>query len=89
MKAKTGFTLRHIVGEYMLVPTGESTVTNQGYILLNGVSAFIWEQLQAPVTQEELLAAMLKKYAIDEATASADLEKLLSHFQEAGLLEDC
>ena len=87
MQAKPGFALRHVVGEYMLMPTGENADTSQECILLNSVSAFLWDKLQSPVTREELLAAMLEKYSVDEATAAADLDQLLARFNDAGMLE--
>ena len=86
MKAKDGFVLRKTVGEYMLMPTGENT---GGCMLLNRVSAFIWERLrQAPASRGELLAAVLDKYAVDEATAAADLDALLARFDQLGMLEN-
>jgi phosphopantothenoylcysteine synthetase/decarboxylase len=36
---------------------------------------------------EDLLAAMLNEYDVDEATAAADLDVLLEKFAEMGVLE--
>ena len=37
--------------------------------------------------RDDLLAAMLAEYEIDEATAAADLDALLEQFQNMGLIE--
>ena len=88
MRVKPGFILRKVVGEYLLMPAGESAAGFGGYLLLNTVSAFLWEQMQTPKTRQDLLDAVLAKYAIDEATASADLDAMLGQFRQQGLLEE-
>ena len=88
MIAKKGFVLRHVVGEYMLMPAGEDPADFSRCMLLNSVSAFVWEQLQSPRTRDGLLAALLERFSVDEATASADLDALLTQFRQMGLLED-
>ena len=88
MKAKPGFVLRNIVGEHLLMPTGDNISVFKGSVLLNEVSAFVWEKLQLPVSREDLLQAVLAEFDVDEATASADLDKLLAELNGYGLLED-
>ncbi len=88
MKAKSGFVLRHVVGEYILIPTGENIGTFNGTVLLNDVSAFLWEKLQSPICREDLLTAMLDQYQVDEATAARDLDALLEKLRSYSLIED-
>ena len=88
MKAKPGFVLRTIADEYMLMPIDENIGTYKGMVLLNRVSAFIWEQLQAPVSRDGLLSALLEKYDIDEASAAEDLDAVLAQFRQLELLDD-
>lgn len=88
MKAKSGFVLRDVVGEKILMPVGENITKFNGTVLLNTVSAFVWEKLQEPLSKEELLQAILDKFEIDEATASHDLDRLLDKFAELGILEE-
>ena len=88
MKIKPGFTLRHVVGEYMVMPTGENIKRFGGSVILNEVSAFIFEQLQKPVSREDLLTQILAEFDVDEATAAADLDALLEQFREMELLEE-
>ena len=88
MKACNDFILRNIVGEYMLVPTGERMKSFNGTMMLNELAAFVWEKLQNPMSDKELLDAVLFEYDVDEATASADLTALLERFQELGVIDD-
>ncbi len=87
MKAKPGFVLRKVVDEYLLMPTGENIAAFNGAVLLNRVSAFIWEKLQAPVSREDLLEAVLQEFETDASTAAADLDALLAKLDGYGILE--
>ena len=87
MKIKQGFVLRNVVDEFIVMPTGDNIAKFEGAVVLNEVSAFIFKQLQNPVSREDLLMALLNEYDVDEATAAADLDALLQKFSEMGLLE--
>ena len=87
MKAKTGFVLRNIAGEYMLMPVGENITSYKGAVLLNKVSAFIWEKLNDPISRDDLLTAVLDEFEVEEEVASKDLDSILQRFDELGLME--
>lgn len=88
MKAKPGFVLRNVVDEYILMPTGDNIGKFNGTILLNEVSALVWEKLQNPVSKEDLLKAVLDEFEVEKAVASADLDALLSTLRGYGVIED-
>ena len=88
MKAKPGYILRNVVDEYILMPTGENIGLFNGTVLLNEVSALVWEKLQNPVSREDLLKAILDEFEVDRATASADLDELLKTLRSYGVIED-
>ena len=87
MKIKDGFVLRNVVDEYIVMPTGENIAKFDGAVVLNEVSAFVFEQLKRPVSKEDVLAALLNEFEVDEATAKADLDVLLEQFVQMGLLD--
>lgn len=87
MKIKDGFVLRNVVDEHIVMPTGDNIAKFEGAVVLNDVSAFVFEQLQRPVGMEDLLEAVLNEFEVDEATAKADLEALIAKFEEMGLIE--
>ena len=88
MKAKPGFVLRNIVDEYILMPTGDNIGKFNGTVLLNPVSAFVWEKLQNPISKEELLKAILEEFEVEKAIASADLDALLETLKSYDVIEN-
>jgi serine protease inhibitor len=87
MKVKDGFVLRNVVDEYIVMPTGDNIAKFDGAVVLNEVSAFVFEQMKRPVSREDLLEAVLNEFEVDEATAKADLDALLEKLTEMGLIE--
>ena len=88
MKAKEGFILREVLGEFMIMPVGDNIGTYTGTVILNEVSAFVWKKLQQPISFDELVAAITAEYDIDSETASKDLQELLEQFRSYELLEE-
>lgn len=86
MKIKDGFVLRNICDEYIVVAVGRQTLDFKGLIKLNETGAFLWEQLKNERSEEELLTALCAEYAVDEATAKADIAAFLASLKEAALL---
>ena len=88
MKAREGFILRNLTGEYLLMPKGEKIKNYDSVVLMNELSAFVWGKMQNPVTQSDLLEAVLNEYDVDEKTAREDLDGLLAELKEAGVIDD-
>ena len=88
MKAKPDFVVRNIVDEFLLMPTGDNIGKFNGSILLNEVSAFVWEKLQNPITKEDLLNAILEKYEVSKNVAAKDLDNLLETLRGYDVIVD-
>jgi hypothetical protein len=88
MKAKSGFVLRDIVGEKILMPTGDNIGKFKGTVLLNDIAAFVWQKLQDSVSRDDLLRAVLDEYEVEEAVAAEDLDKFLQTLREYEVIED-
>ena len=88
MKTKEGFMLRDICGEKILVAEGQENIDFCNIISMNESSAYLWENVQDKEFDIETLVSLLTKtYEVDEATARKDSEKLLSKWQEVGIVE--
>ena len=87
MKVKDNFVLKKIAGSYVVVPVRTRAVDFAGIIKLSESGAFLWKLLEKGADREELIAAMLEEYAVDEATASADIDRFIAKLREADLLE--
>ena len=87
MKVKDNFILKKIAGSYMVVPVRTRAVDFSGIIKLSESGAFLWELLEKGCSREELIARLLEEYAVDEATAAADIDRFIAKLREADLLE--
>jgi len=87
MKIREGFVLRNVVDEFIVMPTGDNIAKFDGAVVLNEVSAFIFRQLEHPVSRDDLLQALLAEFDVDEETAKKDLDALLEQFAAMGLLD--
>ncbi len=87
MRIKDGFILKNVVGEWIVMPRGDNIKSFEGAIVLNEVAAFIWKRLESPISKDDLLAAVLSEYEIDENSAQNDIDSLLSKIDSLGILE--
>ena len=76
------FILKNIAGESMLFPIGDKKKDFQGAIVLNELSAFVWELLKAEMTFDEILSVILTVYDVEQEQAKTELEWLLNKFLE-------
>ena len=88
VKIKNGFILRRVVGESIVVPVGENFSAFNGMIVLNEVSAFIFEQMSDFISEDDLLERILDEFDVDKERAKADLDKLLESWRDADILEE-
>lgn len=88
MKIKEGFILKQIAGSTVAVPAGENLVNLQLMLTLNESGAFLWEQLQVPRSEEELVAALTGEYNVDAETAKQDVEAFVTKLKENQILDE-
>ena len=87
MKIKSDFLLKKIAGSYVVVPVRSRAVDFSGIIKLSDTGAFLWNILVEGAEKDELVARLLDEYAVDEVTASADVDRFIVKLREADLLE--
>ena len=80
--------LRTIAGESVLIPTGKLASVFNGMISLNGVAAFIWEQMDQVDSREQMVQMILDRYEIDEETARKDVNRFLDTAIQVGYARD-
>lgn len=85
MKLKEGFVLRTVAGDTIVVPTGTALDLNM-MITLNDTGKFLWEKLETGAECEELVAALLQAYDVDEATAKAHVTAFVEKLNDHGFL---
>ena len=86
MRVKSGYILREVAGNYIVVAVGKEAVDFNGLITTNETGAFLWKKLSDNISEEELIAAMLEEYEVDAETAAADISSFILKLKEAELL---
>ena len=77
---------RQITGETFLVPLGTTVYDSNGLFYLTEVGAFLWDRLPDAENEEQLLAAILEPYDVDEETARKDLSEFMEKLRAMEIL---
>lgn len=88
MKLKSGFVLKSVGDNHIVVPVGAQTVDFRCMITLNETGAFLWKLLEAEQTEQTLVAALLKEYEVTEERAAIDVAAFLGNLRDSALLEE-
>ncbi len=80
------FIYRKIVDESILVPLHKDVADMDAIYTLNPVGAFIWDQLENPVSKEELQTALQNAYDAEPEVLDADLVRFLEEMTAIGAI---
>ena len=86
MKLKSGFVLKEMAGECIVVSVDAKLDLN-GVITLNETAKTIWLCLEKGAEKEELVKALLEEYDVDEERASGAVENFVGKLKELDFLE--
>ena len=87
MKLKEGYIMRVVAGQIVVLPTGDDLDLNL-MITLNETGKFLWNILETGATEDELVAAVLASYDVDEDTARNAVVSFVSKLNEHGFLAE-
>lgn len=88
MKQKTGFNLRDICGEKVIVPQGKENIDFTNIISMNATAAFLWDALQGKDFElRDIVRLLTDNYEVDKETAEKDARELMLSWQECGIVE--
>ncbi len=89
MKAKTGFSLRQVCGEYIIVAEGDENIDFSSIISMNETSAYLWKTLSSKdsFTVDDMVQSLMSEYDVDHATARRDCLQLAARWGEAKIIE--
>ena len=86
MKLKSGFVLKDIAGECVVVAT-DSALNLDGMIALNTTAKTIWLLREGGAEREEIVSALMEKYDVTEALAGEATDMFVGRLGELGFLE--
>ncbi len=88
MKLNGKYRLRKVGDTYIVVKLGGGTAVNFSQLItVNDTGAFIFKQLENGTTMDELVAAIMGEYEIDEAGAREAAETYITKLVDLGIAE--
>lgn len=87
MKIKSGFVLRKIENDYIVVSVGKRVKEFNGVINLNEASAILWQELEKGAENEDLVNKLLQVYQVEKSIAEKDVYTFTQKLKENGILE--
>jgi hypothetical protein len=89
MKQKEGFVLRTVCGEHVIVGEGLGTIDFGKLISLNETAAWLWEKAgeMGDFNIDSLTKALCDEYEVSTEDAQQDVEKMVTQWQELGIVE--
>lgn len=89
MKIKTGFELRNVCGENVIIAQGLENLDFSKMINLNESASLLWKAAENRDFQATDLAEVLcKEYEVEMVQALTDVNKLLNEWIELGIVEE-
>lgn len=87
MKIKSGFMLREIAGQSVVVPLGSRVVEFNGIMTLSESGALLWRELEKGASIDEMVDVILSEYDIDRETARNDVEQFVQSMLDTSIIE--
>ena len=87
MKIKEGYVIRQVMGNYVVIATGEESRSFHGMVKLNETAANIWTYISECKSEDEIVATMINEYEVEEKQLRADVKKTIETLVAQGLVE--
>lgn len=81
------FIFRKVIEETILVPVRMNVAEMDCIYTLNEIGAFIWEQLETPLSFPQLQQAMLEEYDVPAEVLDTDLQTFLDELLSIGAVK--
>ena len=88
MKIKDGFVVRDIMGQCVVVATGEASESFSGMIKLNDTGKDIWEGVASGKSEDEIVDFIVREYDVEEDRAKTSVKKLIDEMKDKGFILD-
>ena len=89
MKIKSGFNLREIGTDFVVVPEGIEVINFNKLVSLNKTAKYVWENIKdKEFCVEDVTKLLTDKYNVSEETALKDAKFLIGNLKEIGLIDE-
>ena len=87
MRIIKGLEVKKILDQYVIISTGELSKSFHGVIKLNRTGYEIWDLIDKGKNEEQIVSMLISKYSISESKAKSDVNKIIQHMRDAGVIE--
>ena len=87
MKIKSGFVVREIAGQSVVVALGTAGNVFNGIIKLNETGRVIWDMLTVGAERDAIVEALLETYEVERAVLEQDCDTFIQTLNEKNILE--
>ena len=92
IKRQEGYYLKDIAGVQYLLPYGQKVADQKKGIIVNETGAFLWNELQEPMTDKELAKKLVQHYSATGEEAEEirkDVKQFVRELLTLGILQEC
>lgn len=87
MKRKSGFVLKRVGDDNLLIPIDSKVLPLNGILILSATAVYMWELLVEEHSFDSLCHAVTQKFSVSYEIASDDIKVFLHEISNLGLLE--
>lgn len=89
MKLKSGFVLRDVCGEQVIMGEGLAAMDFGKLLCLNETAAFLWKKAESlgEFSLEDLAQALTEEYEVSLEEATEDVSSIIDEWQKANVLQ--
>ncbi|MCI9617820.1 MAG: PqqD family protein [Eubacterium sp.] len=87
MKVKEGFIKKKMGTQAVVIAIGSASKIFNGMVKLNETGELMWDKLVEGTTREELIAAILEVYEVEEEVAQKDVDRFIEILKKPGIIE--
>ena len=87
MKIKSGFVVREIAGQSVVIALGDAGKIFNGLIKLNETGRMIWDMLTVGAEFDAIVDRLCEEYEVERSVLAADCDKFIKLLQENNILE--
>lgn len=85
MKLKSTFITHNSGNEQLMISAGGDF---NGMVRSNSTAGEIIDMMKNEITREQIIAAMLEKYEVEESVLAADVDKVIGKLREIGAIDE-
>lgn len=87
MKVREGFIKKKMGTQAVVIAMGSASKIFNGMVKLNETGELMWDKLVEGTTREELIAAILEVYEVEEELAQKDVDRFIEILKKPGIIE--